>query len=213
MNSDPFSLILDLIFPKFNLDYTNFSHYLDFTEIKKEHAKIIDLDDKNLKKILICSKYKKNIKDLIKRAKINGETQISNDLAILITTAQKKLNIEFPEAITYVPADPKRFNLRGYHLPELLAQKISKKMYVPCLDLLVKNKHTKSQTELNRKNRLTNLKNSFSIRNNSMQKIKNIKNIWLIDDVTTTHTTLLECSETIKKDLPNLEVLGVTLSG
>ncbi|NJK71839.1 MAG: hypothetical protein HC932_06445 [Thermales bacterium] len=37
--------------------------------------------------------------------------------------------------------------------------------------------------------------------------------IWLIDDVSTTGTTLLECAKLLKKKYPFLQIYGVVVSG
>lgn len=211
-STNPLSLLLDLFFPRFDSEYTNFSGYLTYKQISEQKPKIIYLQSQSLEKILACSLYQENISDLIKRAKINGEMAICDDFAKLILFAQKNQEFSLPQALCYVPSDTKRFAQRGYHLPEILAKKLGKNMNLPVLDILIKTKHTKSQTELDKKNRLTNLNEVFEIRNINFD-LQTVCEIWLIDDVTTTHTTLLECSKVIKKNFPFLKISGVTLAG
>ena len=218
------NLVFDLFFPRFNFDYSNFCIYLNQKEIEQQKAKIIYLEGKDLQKILpkilVCSRYQKNIQDLIKRAKINGETAICPDFVNLILCAQKKTDFPLPDYLCFVPPDPKRHSQRGYHLPQILAKNLSKSLNLPVLDILSKTKATASQTELNRQNRLTNLQNVFEIKqtNFDLTKIETeieteTKTIWLIDDVTTTQTTLLNCAKTLKKTFPLLKIYGVTVAG
>ncbi len=102
-----------------------------------------------------------------------------------------------------IPLSKKRYKERGYNQSELICKnlvKLDKEISFKLeKDVLIKNKETKHQAHIkDRKERLENLKGSFSINTENTDKIKN-KNIILIDDVFTTGATLNEAKKILKK--------------
>lgn len=103
-----------------------------------------------------------------------------------------------------IPLSKKRFRERGYNQSELICQELVKIDNVRNnvnwkleKNILIKIKETEHQTNIHdRKNRLENLSNSFSIKNE--EAIKN-KNIILLDDVLTTGATLNEAKKILKR--------------
>ena len=96
-----------------------------------------------------------------------------------------------------LPISKERFKERGWNQSEILATEIAKldNHLTVCTDCLIKTKHTVPQTTLNRAERLINLKNCFKIIN--PEKLK-YKNIILLDDVTTTGSTINEAKQTLQ---------------
>jgi len=96
-----------------------------------------------------------------------------------------------------IPLSKKRFKERGYNQTELIAKNISDKTKIPlALDVLYKNRHTETQVSIkNKAERIANLKNVFGVKNRGAMRNKNII---LIDDVTTTGTTIAEATRTLK---------------
>lgn len=104
-----------------------------------------------------------------------------------------------------IPLSAKRLKERGYNQTELICKKLIeidiKNKFINNLKLernvLVKTKETEHQVKIkDRRDRLKNLANSFSVKNSEF--IKN-KNIILIDDVLTTGATLTEAKKTLKQ--------------
>lgn len=84
---------------------------------------------------------------------------------------------------------------RGFNQSYYIAKGISKCTSIPIKqNVLKRNRHTPSQTELNLKDRKENMFAAFSIKNSEL--IKN-KNVLLIDDVITTGSTVSECGKII----------------
>ncbi len=219
LTKNPLSFVLDLAFPKFNLNYSSPYTYLTQSEIKAQKSFLkTDLTEgyqKFLDKVLVCSHYSEPIiEDLITRAKVNGELAIAGSLVDLIKAKTKKNQIPKPDMLIFVPPDKVRFKQRGYHLPYQVAHKLSSSLEVPIANIIFKSKSTVSQTNLKRKDRLTNLENAFELRLNNFNFNKNsIKKVWLIDDVVSTGATLLECAKVFKQKFKETKVYGVIIAG
>lgn len=103
-----------------------------------------------------------------------------------------------------IPLSKKRYKERGYNQAELICRELIKINNLRHgvdwkleKDILIKIKETEHQANIkDRKDRLKNLANSFSVKNPEI--IKN-KNIILIDDVTTTGATLTEAKKILKQ--------------
>ena len=103
-----------------------------------------------------------------------------------------------------IPLSQKRYRERGYNQAELICQeliKINNLRHGVDMKLenniLIKIKETEHQANIkNRKDRLKNLSDSFSVKNSELIKGKNII---LIDDVTTTGATLNEAKKILKQ--------------
>ena len=110
-----------------------------------------------------------------------------------------------PEVIIPIPLSRKRYRQRGYNQSSLLAlellKHINKKENLTYSDnILKRKKHTEPQTSLDKQARKLNLKNTFILGKNYTQ-LKN-KNVLILDDVTTTGTTLKEARKEIAKAKP-----------
>lgn len=108
-----------------------------------------------------------------------------------------------------VPLHKKRLLFRGFNQAELLAQKISSHYHLPLIpDVLIKTRNTKPQIELDGTERKENVKNAFLCIN--YQKIKG-KIIILVDDVSTTSATLIECAKVFGPATPKA-IWGLVLA-
>lgn len=104
--------------------------------------------------------------------------------------------MESYDYITAVPIHKKKLKLRGYNQAELLAEYISEQINIPYCTILKRTVNTKPQNALSKKERVTNIKNAFSLIDNI--DIKN-KSILIVDDIFTTGTTINECCKVLKK--------------
>ncbi|MBU4415462.1 MAG: ComF family protein [Proteobacteria bacterium] len=147
--------------------------------------------------------YEGTFMKTIQRLKYKGKIQLTRPLGMLLFFVfikywnNKKIDIIVP-----VPLHIKRFRKRGFNQAYLLirdwfsyADAFNVKLHSKIeRDALVKNKQTEPQTGLDRKQRLANVKNAFSI--DSSSKIAG-KSILLIDDVYTTGATADECTKVL----------------
>lgn len=108
-----------------------------------------------------------------------------------------------------VPLHRSRKAFRGFNQSELLGEYLEKKLGIKILrNLLIKNKKTKDQHNLNENDRKKNLRDVFHIKDGSLIRDRNIL---VIDDILTTGTTLKNCGEILKKQGPK-EIYGLTLA-
>jgi len=113
--------------------------------------------------------------------------------------------------IVPVPLHKKRMRVRGYNQSELLARELSVRLGLPLTsDVLKRVSETKPQFDLKKDERTKNILGAFSISEKFKTKLKG-KNIVLVDDITTTGSTLKECAKVLKKSGVT-KVLGVTLA-
>ncbi len=91
-----------------------------------------------------------------------------------------------------------------------IARAFSKLTGYPLLDALIRKRHTQTQTQLTRKERLKNLKGAFSLREKHREHLTH-KTILLIDDVFTTGSTAHECASVLKKETQIKEIITLTL--
>lgn len=104
--------------------------------------------------------------------------------------------MESYDYITAVPIHKKKLKVRGYNQAELLAEYISEQINIPYCTILKRTVNTKTQNALSKKERVTNIKNAFSLIDNI--DIKN-KSILIVDDIFTTGTTINECCKVLKR--------------
>ncbi len=97
--------------------------------------------------------------------------------------------------ITFVPTYSKRKMKRGFDQGEEIANILSKKTGKETKKLLYREKQTKSQTELNRKERKENVKDSFNFNNEEDVPSR----VVIVDDVWTSGATMRECAKVLKK--------------
>lgn len=112
------------------------------------------------------------------------------------------------EAFIPVPLYPSKKIKRGFNQAEVLAVTLAKKLELPVdSSLLIRNKETNAQKELNHKERAKNVENAFKL----TQKIVQYKKVVLIDDIYTTGATIDSCSKELKKFGVN-KVYFITIS-
>lgn len=112
-----------------------------------------------------------------------------------------------------IPLHSSKLKKRGYNQAEILANGLSQRLAVPVVDGLTRIKNTKTQFKLDREERMENMRGAFSL--NSKFIIHNSKlrnaNIFLVDDILTTGSTLLACANILKRAGAD-KVFGLTLS-
>ncbi len=154
------------------------------------------------------------VKEVIYHIKYRGNTILINSFSEIIYNTIKQ-NIKAKKLyIVPIPLSKERFIERKFNQTELLSKSLLKHdkegllFYSP--HFLKKTKNTTPQTKLKRKERLKNVKKCFSVPEKEKNNIKE-KTIVLIDDVTTTGSTLKEARSTFLKEGAK-EVFAITLA-
>ena len=147
-----------------------------------------------LEELVSVWEYEGLIKKLIFEIKYQGVFDAINELA---ERAFKIREPYIPEdmTITFVPMFRKKERQRGFNQAELIARKVGQITGREVLPLLEKIKDTASQTELNKEERIANVKNSFRRKAGTAS----YDNVLLVDDVWTSGATMAECCRVLKK--------------
>jgi predicted amidophosphoribosyltransferase len=114
--------------------------------------------------------------------------------------------------LTYVPSHRYRhYRIKWYNQSKLLAQEIIKLLWIPLVSITTKIKHTRSQIHAwSRTHRLQNLHNAFILSKDI--RIRWDETILIIDDITTTWSTIHEIAKTIKSDYPHVQIRALVVA-
>ncbi|MBI3046362.1 MAG: ComF family protein [Candidatus Harrisonbacteria bacterium] len=145
--------------------------------------------------------YDGAVKNIIRRLKYKSWSRLKNPIGYLLKIYLKNLKLDKAKLKNYlvipIPLHKNRERERGFNQAELIGKIISEKYNLPLAKgILIRNKETKSQTELkNWDERKNNLTGAFKIEN--AEYLKN-KNIILVDDVYTSGATVNEAVKTLR---------------
>ncbi len=112
--------------------------------------------------------------------------------------------------ISYVPLYAGKLREREFNQAEILATALACKIETPVLNLLIRTKYTRPQSELDENQRWKNVAEAFKL-NPRYAQIINGKTILIIDDVVTTRATLTACARQLKEF--NVQAIGLALAG
>ena len=151
------------------------------------------------------------IKDLIHEFKYNNKDYLGPPLSRLMIDFIKEYNLpmQYIDLLVPIPLHKTRLRQREFNQAEVLSKYIAKEFQKDLSnEVLRRNRPTKTQTELELKERLLNVKDSFTV--TKPEEIKD-KNILLVDDVLTTGATSSEAALALKKAGANI-VFVLTLA-
>lgn len=155
--------------------------------------------------------YEGAIKELIHEFKYHDKEYLGATLSKLMIDFVREYNlpIDFMDSIIPVPLHKSRLREREFNQAQILSEYVAKEFYKPLLaDALVRNRPTRTQTELADRERLSNVKDSFTVVKDGA--VKN-RNILLVDDVLTTAATSSEAARSLKNSGANI-VFVLTLA-
>lgn len=164
---------------------------------------------KEIEWIIIWFKYSWFIKKLLINIKFLHKKDIwefiANRLNLVLISNQIWTSLDKDKTIlTYIPTHwIKKFFIKWYNQSEIICKELSNINWIKHVGLLKKIKYTKSQVKLDRKNRLINLNGSFWITDN---KINWDETIIIVDDITTTWSTIIQTAKIIKEKYPKVKI-------
>jgi ComF family protein len=126
--------------------------------------------------------------------------------ALLLSELLKRRLVALPYAqymLIPIPLSSQRLRERGHNQVATIAEHAIKSFphLILVTDILIKDKNTKPQTTLTKKERETNVTGAFSVKPEHLPRLKG-KRIILLDDVTTTGATLKAASTVVQKGGP-----------
>ena len=141
--------------------------------------------------------YQPPVKELLHRLKYKSDSSAAMVIAELIGKGPVRQSASEGDYIIPVPLFVSRLKMRGLNQSLILAKNVFPAEKAKIItDLLVRVKNTTAQSGLSGAERRRNLQAAFEVRESHLLEGKNI---WLIDDVFTTGTTVNECAKTLKK--------------
>lgn len=141
--------------------------------------------------LVAAFRYSGSARNGIRALKYQNQVRLSPFFACAITLpASWQIDCVVP-----VPLHPLKQWLRSYNQSDQIAQELCKQYHlVQRNDLLARTRFTKSQTTLNEFERAKNVSQAFS----ASPAARGLR-VLLIDDVTTTHSTLLACAYALRQ--------------
>lgn len=159
--------------------------------------------------VLIPFSYNQEIKKCLYAVKFYHRYDIAGFLAerLALHIQSHPILHEAPgnTVITRVPnhRTRRRFQ-KWYNQSKILATQTARLLDIPAIGLVSKIKKTASQVSLSRAERLQNLLWVFQTKDSPLDP--SIKRVIIIDDITTTGSSLEQVAKTIKTTHPNLEI-------
>ncbi len=109
-----------------------------------------------------------------------------------------------------IPLHSSKLRIRGYNQSEILANELSKKFGFKVHNALERVRDTNPQFGLKLKDRKKNVKGAFSFKKEKKYQM-NQTGVFLVDDIVTTGSTLLEAANVLKRNGVG-KVYGITLA-
>lgn len=130
--------------------------------------------------------------------KFGGERRVAERLATLML-APFQCDIHSADLVIPVPLHVQRQRERGYNQAELLARAFARLQGLPVrTDVLERTRTTQPQTRLAREQRIRNVAGAFALTSPAMADAVRGRRILLVDDVTTTGSTLDASAEALR---------------
>lgn len=142
--------------------------------------------------------YRDSVRELIHFFKYHHKTGLRFLFSRLLSEFLEyyRVSLEGYDAVVAVPLHPSRKRERGYNQAGLLAELVAEHLGLPVLKKELRRvRPTRSQTELSRKERWTNISGAFRIKHSQTFKSKKVL---LVDDLLTTGATASEAAWVLK---------------
>ncbi len=164
----------------------------------------------NLNGLRAVSIYEEPLRGCIHALKYDGNTRLALPLGLLLARAFRHYVLK-ADMLIPVPLHSERQRHRGFNQASLLAEVCSAKIDIPMHEgILIRQRPTIDQIELHPRERYQNVAGAFTC-SSSARNMLNGRKILLIDDVSTTGSTLDACATPLF-DAGAQEVWGLVLA-
>lgn len=147
--------------------------------------------------------YDAHMKKSISDFKFHGRREYGEFyVAELVKRYGKEIAEIAPDVLVPVPLHKTKQIRRGYNQADIIAKGIGKELKLPVLSqLLIRDKKTLPQKQLNDKERLKNLERAFNFSEEEKRKFpKEIRRVMLVDDIYTTGSTIEACTKKLMEN-------------
>lgn len=139
-----------------------------------------------------------SVKSAIKLSKYSKKAFVLSDYLVKYTLDYKEqfnYNLLQGFKLCAIPSDPVRLKKRGFNLPNVICDSLSKNLNLQQANILLKPKPSDPLYKLNKRQRAEVVKGEFKVKTGA----KVPANICLVDDIYTTGATMHEACKTLKK--------------
>lgn len=147
----------------------------------------------NISQIYACCQYTRRVRDAVHMLKFGGLIYPADAFVLMMSHMLE--NVE-ADALVPVPSGRRSIRKRGFSTAKLLAKRISVRLGIPMMNAVMAYSDKEEQKTLSVKARYGNAKNSFYL--NPRCDVCG-KRVLLIDDVSTTGSTLAAIAELMRK--------------
>lgn len=154
--------------------------------------------DSYISRFVVCGYWRDPLKSLICSLKYRKLHVLTNKLGGLLVETYVKFGKTDNVVMVPVPLHRNRLWSRGFNQAHILADVVSRKLGIPVVSVLMRTKNTVPQFNLSRELRKENVEGSFKVKANLNQVRDKI--LVLVDDVTTTGSTIEECAKVLKQN-------------
>lgn len=143
-----------------------------------------------------CAPFAGAVRAALHQLKYSGERRLAVPLGAAMAARWRAAGAG-GDLLVPVPVHAKRAQQRGYDQAVLLAAAASAGLSMPWLAALVRARHTSPQFELGRQARRKNVAGAFILAGPAQASLVRDKWVVLVDDVSTTGSTLVACAEAL----------------
>lgn len=157
---------------------------------------------------IIAYQFDELSQKLLHFVKYHRGIQLAQFMGLLIYhTQEHHFSLDY-DAVLPCPLHPRKFREREFNQAEEISKGLAEQLHISVdTESLIRNRYTKSQTQFNKLDRMKNLQNAFTFKND-----QKYKHLLIVDDVITTGSTLNTIAETIKSVNPKIELTAVSFA-
>jgi ComF family protein len=144
-----------------------------------------------------CAGFRGVVRDALHGIKYGGETRLAEPLGAAVARRWARVGVG-AEVVVHVPVHAERARDRGYDQADLIARVAARRLRLPHVGALVRERATIAQFDLDRADRAANVADAFGVRDPELARLVAGRWVLLIDDVMTTGATLAACATALE---------------